>query len=36
MNKPLTQYDLEASLPDYTDSNNEGFANIFSGAKQKL
>ena len=36
MNKPLTQYDLEASLPDYTDSNNEGFADIFSGAKQKL
>ena len=36
MNKPLTQYDLDAPLPDYTDSNNEGFADIFPGAKQKL
>ena len=35
MNRPLTQYDLEAPLPDYTDSNNEGFANFFPGAKQK-
>ena len=33
MNKPLTQYDLEAPLPNYTDSNNEGFADIFPGAK---
>ena len=36
MNKPLTQYDLEAPLPNYTDSNNEGFADIFPGAKKKL
>ena len=36
MNKPLTQYNLEASLPNYTDSNNEGFANIFPGAKKFL
>ena len=33
MSKPLTQYDIEASLPNYTDSNNEGFADIFPGAK---
>ena len=36
MNKPLTQYNLESSLPNYTDSNNEGFANIFPGAKKFL
>ena len=36
MSKPLTQYDLDAPLPDYTESNNEGFADIFAGAKQKL
>ena len=35
MNKPLTQYDMEASLPNYTDSNNEGFADMFPGAKKK-
>ena len=34
MSKPLTQYNLEAQLPNYTDSNNEGFANIFLGAKK--
>ena len=34
MSKPLTQYNLEAQLPNYTDSNNEGFANIFPGAKK--
>ena len=36
MNKPLTQYNLESSLPNYTDSNNEGFANIFPGARKFL
>ena len=36
MNKPLTQYDLEAPLPDYTDTNNKEFAKFFQGAKQKL
>ena len=33
MSKPLTQYNLEAQLPNYTDSNNEGFANIFREQK---
>ena len=33
MSKPLTQYNLEAQLPNYTDSNNEGFANIFPEQK---
>ena len=35
MNKPLTQYNMEASLPNYTDSNNESFADMFPGAKKK-
>ena len=35
MNKPLTQYNMKATLPNYTDSNNVGFADIFSGAKEK-
>ena len=34
MSKPLTQYNLESQLPNYTDTNNEGFANIFPGAKK--
>ncbi len=35
MNKPLAQYNLEAKLPNYADSNNKGFADIFSGAKEQ-
>jgi len=33
MEKTLCQYDLKASLPNYTDTNNEGFADLFPGAK---
>lgn len=33
MAKPLCQYDLEAPLPNYSDTNNEGFADLFPGAK---
>ena len=35
MAKPVPQYDIKAELPNYTDFNNEGLAEIFSGAKPK-
>ena len=35
MAKPVPQYDIKAELPDYTDFNNEGLAEIFAGAKPK-
>ena len=35
MSKRLTQYDLDAPLPNYTESTNEGFTDIFAGAKRK-
>ena len=31
----LPQYDIESALPKYSDTNNEGFADLFKGAKQK-
>jgi dehydrogenase/reductase SDR family protein 1 len=31
----LPQYDIETELPKYSDTNNEGFADLFKGAKQK-
>jgi dehydrogenase/reductase SDR family protein 1 len=31
----LPQYDIESPLPNYSDTNNEGFADLFKGAKQK-
>ena len=31
----LPQYDIETPLPNYSDTNNEGFADLFKGAKQK-
>ena len=31
----LPQYDMETPLPNYSDTNNEGFADLFKGAKQK-
>ena len=31
----LPQYDIESALPEYSDTNNEGFADLFKGAKQK-
>ena len=31
----LPQYDIETDLPKYSDTNNEGFADLFKGAKQK-
>jgi len=33
MLKTPSHYDIEASLPNYTDTNNEGFADLFPGAK---
>ncbi len=33
MTKTLCQYDMEASLPNYSDTNNKGFADLFPGAK---
>ena len=31
--KKLGQYDMDAVLPNYTDTNNSGFADLFPGAK---
>ena len=31
----LPQYDTESALPKYSDTNNEGFADLFKGAKLK-
>ena len=31
----LPQYDIESELPEYSDTNNEGFADLFKGAKLK-
>ena len=31
----LPQYDIDSALPKYSDTNNEGFADLFKGAKQK-
>ena len=31
----LPQYDIETELPKYSDTNNEGFADLFKGAKEK-
>ena len=31
----LPQYDIETELPKYSDTNNEGFADLFKGAKQR-
>ena len=33
MLKTPSHYDMEAPLPNYTDTNNEGFADLFPGAK---
>ncbi len=33
MLKTASHYDMEAPLPNYTDTNNEGFADLFPGAK---
>ena len=30
----LPQYDIETPLPNYSDTNNEGFADLFKGAKK--
>ena len=32
--KQLGQYDMDSVLPDYTDTNNTGFADLFPGAKK--
>lgn len=32
--KQLGQYDMDAVLPNYTDTNNSGFAELFPGAKK--
>jgi dehydrogenase/reductase SDR family protein 1 len=32
--KQLGQYDMDAVLPNYTDTNNTGFADLFPGAKK--
>ncbi len=29
----LAQYDINAALPNYSDTNNIGFADLFPGAK---
>ena len=31
----LPQYDTESGLPKYSDTNNEGFSDLFIGAKPK-
>ncbi len=35
MSKALTQYDMEASLPNYRDTNNKEFSDLFPGAKEE-
>ena len=31
----ILQYDTESGLPKYSDTNNEGFSDLFIGAKPK-
>ena len=31
----MPQYDMESPLPTFSDTNNEGFADLFPGAKSK-
>ena len=33
MSQPVIQYNLDAELPDFSESNNPNFAGLFSGAK---
>ena len=33
MSKPLTQYNMDAELPDPSETNNPGIAELFSGAQ---
>jgi len=33
MSKPLVQYEMDAELPDPSETNNLGIAGLFAGAK---
>jgi dehydrogenase/reductase SDR family protein 1 len=33
MSKPLIQYDMDAELPDSSETNNPGIGGLFAGAK---
>ena len=33
MSKPVIQYDMDAELPDPSETNNAGIAGLFAGAK---
>ena len=33
MSKPLNQYDMDAELPDPSETNNPGIAGLFAGAQ---